>query len=98
MAIEVKAGRLDDPRVIELLTVHVTQARAHTCLGSAHALDVSALQSPDIRLWTAWEGDCLLGTAALRRLSPSHGEVKSMHTVELQRGRGVGSALLTHLI
>lgn len=98
MSIEIKAGLLDDPRVIELLTIHVTQARAQTACGSAHALDVNALKSPGIRFWTAWEGDHVLGTATLRLLSPMHGEVKSMHTAQSHRRRGVGSVLLTHVI
>ena len=35
---------------------------------------------------------------ALRQLGPEHGEVKSMHTAESARGRGVGSALLRRLM
>jgi putative acetyltransferase len=91
-------GDLDDPRVIELLTTHLTTARAQTAPGSAHALDLRGPRSPDIRFWTAWEGDRLLGTAALKRLSPSHGEIKSMHTAVSHRRRGVAGALLQHLI
>jgi putative acetyltransferase len=98
MAIEIKEDGLDDPRVIELLTTHVSKARAQTAPGSAHALDLTGLRSPNIRFWTAWESDRLLGTAALKRLSPSHGEVKSMHTTEAARRKGVGSALLRHLL
>jgi putative acetyltransferase len=56
------------------------------------------LRAADIRFWTAWEGDAVVGTAALTRLSPSHGEIKSMHTAEAFRRRGVGSVLLRHLI
>jgi putative acetyltransferase len=98
MVVKIKAGQLDDPRVIELLTAHVARARAETGRGSAHALDVGELRAPDICFWTAWDGEALLGTAALKRLSASHGEVKSMHTAEAARRRGVGSVLLHHLI
>jgi len=35
---------------------------------------------------------------ALKRLSHDHGEVKSMHTAKSQRGRGVGSMMLRHII
>jgi len=91
-------GDLDDPRVIELLATHLMTARAQTAPGSAHALDLLGLRSPDVRFWTAWEGGDLLGTAALKRLSPTHGEVKSMHTAEAHRRRGVARALLQHLI
>ena len=91
-------GGLDDPRVIELLHVHLTRARAETAPGSAHALDLSGLRSPDVTFWSAWEGDTLLGVGALKRLSADHGEVKSMHTAESARQRGVGGAMLRHII
>jgi putative acetyltransferase len=98
MLIDIQSGRLDDPRVIELLTIHVNTARAQTAPGSAHALDLSGLRSPDIRFWTAWDGETLLGTAAMRRLSASHGEVKSMHVAKSARRLGVGSALVRNVI
>lgn len=89
---------LDDPRVASLLRTHLLGGRANTAAGSAHALDLSGLRAPDIQVWAAWEGDELLGVAALRRLLPDHGEVKSMHTAEARRRRGVGSALLRHIV
>jgi putative acetyltransferase len=91
-------GGLDDPRVIALLHTHVTRARAETARGSAHALDLTGLRSPDVTFWSAWEGDAVVGVGALRRLSADHGEVKSMHTAEGARGRGVGSALLREIM
>jgi putative acetyltransferase len=91
-------GDLDDPRVIALLDTHVTTARAETARGSAHALDLAGLRSPDIRFWAIWQNDQLLGVGALRRLSPDHGEIKSMHTAQSARGRGAGSAMLRHII
>ena len=94
----IREGQLDDPRVIALLQVHVDRARSETARGSAHALDVAALKTPDIRFFTAWDGETLLGCGALKRLDASHGELKSMHTAESQRGRGVGDAMVRHLI
>ena len=95
-------GDLDAPEVIELLRVHLATARAETAPGSAHALDLTGLRSPSISVWTIWEDDTLLGIGALKRLppdyGPGHGEVKSMHTAEAQRGRGAGRAMLCHII
>lgn len=91
-------GDLDDPRVVALLRTHVTRARAETGRGSAHALDLDALRAPEITFWSAWEGDQVVGVGALKRLSADHGEVKSMHTAEAARGRGVGSALLRRIV
>src|SRR5882762_11137062 len=91
-------GGLCDPRVVDLLHTHLTSARAETAPGSAHALDLTGLQSPDVSFWTIWDDETLLGVGALKRLSADHGEVKSMHTAQSMRGRGAGSAMLRHII
>jgi putative acetyltransferase len=91
-------GGLDDPRVVELLRTHLVRARAETAPGSAHALDLSGLRAGDITFWSAWEGDAVVGVGALRQLDGGHGEIKSMHTAEAARGRGVGSAMLRHIM
>jgi putative acetyltransferase len=94
----IEAADLTDPRVVDLLTTHAATARAATAPGSAHALDLTGLRAPGVRVWAAWDGDALLGVGALKRLSPDHGEVKSMHTAAPARRAGVGSAVLRHLI
>jgi putative acetyltransferase len=91
-------GDFSDPRVVELLHIHLTNARAKTAPGSAHALDLTGLQSSDISFWTIWDDETLLGVGALKRLSADHGEIKSMHTAQAVRRRGVGSAMLRHII
>jgi putative acetyltransferase len=91
-------GGLDDSRVQALLAHHYTTARAQTGHDSAHALDLSGLKSPDIRFWSAWDGDQVIAMGALKRLSESHGEIKSMHTEQSHRQKGVGSELLRHII
>ena len=91
-------GGLDDARVQALLAHHYTSARAQTAAGSAHALDLSGLRSPDIQFWSAWDDDRVIGIGALKRLSDSHGEIKSMHTAESHRRQGVGGAMLRHII
>jgi putative acetyltransferase len=91
-------GDLTDPRVVDLLCVHLSSARAETAPGSAHALDVADLNSPEIGFWTIWDGDALLGTGALKQLSANHGEVKSMHVAQSMRRKGAGSAILRHII
>ena len=91
-------GDLSDPRVVDLLHIHLTSARAETAPGSAHALDLTGLQSPDISFWTIWDDEALMGVGALKRLSADHGEIKSMHTAQAMRGRRAGSAMLRHII
>jgi putative acetyltransferase len=91
-------GGLDDPRVQALLAHHFNSARAQTAPGSAHALDLTGLKSPDLRFWSAWDGNLVVAIGALKKLSESHGEVKSMHTAQSHRRQGVGSAMLRHII
>jgi putative acetyltransferase len=94
----IAVGNLTDPRVISLLNFHLSASRANTAPGSAHALDLTGLQSPDITFWTAWAGEALLAVGALKQLSADHGEVKSMHTAVAARRKGMGSAMLKHII
>jgi hypothetical protein len=38
-------GDFSDPRVVDLLRIHLNSARTETAPGSAHALDLTGLQS-----------------------------------------------------
>lgn len=89
---------LRGPEIAALLQIHLDAARAHTPAEHVFALDLSALRVPEITFWTAWEGPTLVGCGALRELSPVHGELKSMHTAAAMRGRGVGTAILQHIV
>lgn len=48
--------------------------------------------------WTNSNPGSLLGVGALKQLDGRHGELKSMHTTEVARGRGIGRAMVDHLI
>jgi putative acetyltransferase len=48
--IRITPGDFRDPRVVDLVRIHLTTARAETAPGSAHALDLTKLQSPGISL------------------------------------------------
>ncbi len=93
--------RLDDlygPEIRDLLQEHLRNMRELSPPESVHALDLSALRRPDVTFWTVWSGRDLLGCGALRELSPTHGEVKSMRTANAHRRRGAGRAMLIHII
>ena len=93
--------RLDDLRgaqIAALLREHLAEMHVHSPPESVHALDLEKLRAPDISFWTAWERDALLGCGALRELDAGSGEIKSMRTVPAHRGRGVGDALLRHIV
>lgn len=96
--LQILSGTLEDPRVRVLVDHHFTTARAAADEDSAHALDVDGLKADNIRFWSVWRRDELVGIGALKALSPEHGEVKSMHTAEGARGTGVADALLRHIL
>jgi putative acetyltransferase len=96
--IDIRAGDLGDERIIGLIAVHLGRCRAESPPCSVHALDVSALQAPGVALWSAWDGEQLLGIGAIAEVDPEHGEIKSMHIAEAARRRGVGSLILSHLV
>jgi putative acetyltransferase len=96
--LRITPGGLDDPRVLALLEHHVRSARENSPPGTSFALDVSALRTPDIRFWTAWKGDVLVGIGALKLLETGHGEVKSMHTIAERRRSGIATTMLRHIL
>src|SRR5262245_35370511 len=91
-------GGLEHPHVRALLEHHVNSARAQSAPGSSHALGLEGLNTPEITFWSAWDEDALVGVGALKRLSNTGGEIKSMHTVLSARRKGIGSAMLAHII
>jgi putative acetyltransferase len=92
---------IDDPRASDirgLVERHLEFARSHKPPGDIHALDVAGLLDPAVTFFSCRAGDDLLAVGALRHLDPNHAELKSMHTAEAVRGRGIGRAMLAHLI
>jgi putative acetyltransferase len=86
------------PQVLALLEEHLRNMHELTPPEHVFAFDASKLRAPDVTMWTAWDGETLLGCAALKELSRTEGEIKSMRTPAKLRGRGAGRALLDHLI
>lgn len=92
---------VDDPRaedVRELLRRHLVFANTHTPPQDVHALDINGLLDPAVTFFSFRLGGELLGVGALKRLDGHHAELKSMHTAEAARGRGIGRAMVDHLI
>lgn len=89
---------LTRPDVLALLEEHLGNMRAITAAEHVFAFDAAKLRAADVTLWTAWDGDTLLGCAALKELSATQGEVKSMRTPAHLRRHGAGRALLHHIV
>ena len=89
---------LTHPDVVALIELHLRAAFENSPPGSVFALDLSGLRDPAVTLWSAWDGDALLGMGALKQLDSGHGELKSMRTAPAFLRRGVAGAMLDHLI
>src|SRR6201998_2545174 len=99
----VTAGEIitDDPRLPEVRAVlerHLAFCLSETPPEHSFALNVDGLLDSRVTFVSYRDGDTLLGVAAIKELDAAHAEVKSMHTAAEARGRGVGRALLSHLI
>ena len=89
---------LSRPQVHRLLEEHLANMHELSPPEQVFALDLNELRGPGISFWTVWDEETLLGCAALKELSPTHGEIKSMRTLILARGKGAGRAVLEHII
>ena len=86
------------PDIRALLQRHLRFALGQTPPEHSFALDTDGLLDPAITFFSFRADGRLLGIGALKRLSPRHAEIKSMHTDRAARGRGVGRAMLAHLL
>lgn len=92
------AGGLDHAAVRQLLQQHLDEMALHSPAESIHALDLNALQTPDISFFCLWDNAALMGCAALKELDQYRGELKSMRTATAYLRQGVAARLMSHLI
>ena len=89
---------LSRSQVHRLLEEHLANMYELSPPEQVFALDLNELRAPGITFWTVWDGEVLIGCCALKELSPAHGEIKSMRTPAMARGKGAGRAVLRHII
>ena len=93
--------RLDDltgEPTRRLIARHLAGMHANTPAGSVHAFDIDKLKDPTVTFWSAWRGDEIAGCGALKQLTDSSGEIKSMRVADTFLGQGVGRAMLAHIM
>ena len=95
---EIKIDDLSGEKINELIRTHLAGMAENSPPESIHALNVAKLKQPNITFYSAWEGDELLGCGALKELTATHGEIKSMRTAEKHVRKGVARAILQHLL
>ncbi len=88
----------DDAQVLALLAEHLDGMRASSPAESVFALDLSGLRAPQVSLFCAWQDATLLAMGALKLLTPSHAEIKSMRTARTQLRKGAATAMLDFLL
>ncbi len=95
---EIKVDDLTGEATRALLALHLAGMQQTTPPEHVFALDLSGLQTPQITLWSVWDGGELAGVGALKALEGGAGELKSMRTDPRHLRKGVAAALLEHLI
>lgn len=81
-----------------LLEAHLALMHASSPPEDVHALDVVKLLATDVSFFSARVDGALVGVGAVKQLDATSCELKSMHTAAAARGRGVGRAMLAHLL
>lgn len=98
MKLIIKTDDLTGAVIADFLEEHINEMKDVSPPESKHALDLDGLRKPDITFWSVWHQDNLVGCGAVRELDRGHGEVKSMRTARVSRGRGIASAMLRHIL
>ncbi len=84
--------------IVALLRYHLDQMRTHSPICSVHAFPVERLRAPDVTFYALRIDGKLAGCGALKQIDAGHGELKSMRTDPAFLRRGLGEAMLVHLI
>ena len=92
------SGDFDNPAIRELLAFHFADLRTTAPPESCHVLPIDAMRVPELHFFAAWADDALLGFGAVKELGDGTGEIKSMRTAAAGLRKGVGQAMLDHLI
>lgn len=94
----IREDDLTHPQTLALLALHLDGMTSNSPPGHSFALDVSGLKAPAVTLFGAWDGEALAGIGALKDLGGGAAELKSMRTHPDHLRKGVGAAILEHII
>lgn len=95
------AFRLDDlsgEKTQALVRLHLAGMHENSPPESVHAFDLDKLRQPGVTFWSGWVDDQIAVMGALKRLDDANGEIKSMRVDDTFLGKGVGRAMLEHIV
>lgn len=87
-----------DPEIAAIISYHLSGMVENSPKDSVYALDTSGLSDIAVTLFGAFQNGSCLSIGALKQLSQTEGEIKSMRTVQTALGKGLGKAILQHII
>jgi putative acetyltransferase len=89
---------LNGKEIFDLLSEHLKDMYSVSPTESVHALDIEELKNSKITFWSIWESERLAGCGAIKELTETEAEIKSMRTSAEFRRRGVASKMLNHIL
>jgi len=95
---ETKIVQTSDPQVEAMVRLHLSGMLENSPAGHVFALDSSGLDDPDVTLFGTWDEGKLLGIGALKHISDTQAEIKSMRVAPESLGQGIGKRILESII
>jgi putative acetyltransferase len=96
--INIAIDDLSDGAIAELLNDHLKQMYQYSPPESIHAIDPENLKHKSVTFWSAYVGESLAGCGALKELSSTAAEIKSMKTNHHFLRMGIATKLLRSII
>jgi putative acetyltransferase len=96
--LEIAEDDLSGADVQALVAYHLGGMHAESPACKVHALPLDKLRQPGVTFYTARIHGTLAAMGAIKHLDDAHGELKSMRAAPEWRGKGVGEAMLQHLL
>lgn len=93
-------GRADpsDPDVAALVQAHMARAEKYYPPEACHCYDTATLQDRGVVLFVARDAGAALAIGGYLPLDGTTAEMKSVFTSKAARGKGIGAAIVRHLI
>lgn len=98
MSLVFRIDDLSSAQTQALVKRHLAGMHENSPPESVHAFDIDKLRQPGVTFWTGWLDDDIVVMGALKRLDAENGEIKSMRVADAFLGRGVGRAMLEHIM